>query len=89
MIAWAGGVVRDRRAPHGTHRDRGFEAFVAGAAGRLLHTATLLTAEDPQHNPRACHLLTLALADTYAGWDRPASTWPAGSPARPGTGTAG
>ncbi|WP_185867955.1 sigma factor-like helix-turn-helix DNA-binding protein, partial [Streptomyces sp. WAC00469] len=62
--------MRDRRAPHGTHRDRGFEAFVAGAAGRLLHTATLLTAEDPQHNPRACHLLTLALADTYAGWDR-------------------
>ncbi|PWS40088.1 RNA polymerase, partial [Streptomyces sp. ZEA17I] len=32
-----------------THRDRlraqEFEAFVAGAGGRLLHTATLLTAE--------------------------------------------
>ncbi|GAA3928461.1 hypothetical protein GCM10022244_42010 [Streptomyces gulbargensis] len=47
-----------------------FEAFVAGAAGRLLHTATLLTAEPPDHNPRARALLTAALAHTYAVGDR-------------------
>jgi hypothetical protein len=45
--------------------------FVAGAAGRLLHAATLLTAEAPDDNPRARRLLTLALAHTYACWDRP------------------
>jgi len=43
---------------------------VAGAAGRLLHTATLLTAEPRDANPRARRLLTLALAHTYASWDR-------------------
>ncbi|KAF4409183.1 hypothetical protein CRI70_22760 [Streptomyces sp. Ru87] len=49
------------------HRRAGeFEAFVAGAAGRLLHTATLLTA-DPDTAER---LLTAALARTYADWDR-------------------
>ncbi|QOV35972.1 RNA polymerase subunit sigma-70 [Streptomyces ferrugineus] len=57
-------VVQDAR------RDREFEAFVAGAAGRLLHAATLLTAEPPEANPRARRLLTLALAHTYACWDR-------------------
>jgi hypothetical protein len=62
--------VRQRQVVQGTRRAREFEAFVAGAAGRLLHTATLLTAEAPDDNPRARRLLTLALAHTYACWDR-------------------
>lgn len=62
--------MRDRQAFQGARRAREFEAFVAGAAGRLLHTATLLTAEVPDDNPRARRLLTLALAQTYASWDR-------------------
>ncbi|WP_228990353.1 sigma factor-like helix-turn-helix DNA-binding protein [Streptomyces sp. DH8] len=59
------------------HRDRlralEFDAFVAGAGGRLLHTATLLTGEPPQPPgayPRAERLLHAALARTYADWDR-------------------
>jgi hypothetical protein len=63
-------VVRERHASQGARRAREFEAFVAGAAGRLLHAATLLTAEPPDANPRARRLLTLALAHTYASWDR-------------------
>jgi hypothetical protein len=63
-------VVRSRQASQGARRAREFEAFVAGAAGRLLHAATLLTAEAPGDNPRAQRLLTLALAHTYASWDR-------------------
>ncbi|MFI2372877.1 sigma factor-like helix-turn-helix DNA-binding protein [Streptomyces sp. NPDC018833] len=55
---------RDRR------RAKEFDAFVAGAAGRLLHAATLLTAEPPGANPHAQQLLTTALARTYADWDR-------------------
>jgi hypothetical protein len=55
-----------RRAGHAPD----FEAFVAGAAGRLLHTATLLTAEPLEDNPRARALLTAALAHTYAVGDR-------------------
>jgi DNA-directed RNA polymerase specialized sigma24 family protein len=66
----AGGAVRERQASQGARRAREFEAFVAGAAGRLLHAATLLTAEAPDDNPRARRLLTLALAHTYACWDR-------------------
>ncbi|MFE2583146.1 sigma factor-like helix-turn-helix DNA-binding protein [Streptomyces sp. NPDC059378] len=62
--------MRERRAPQAARQDREFESFVAGAGGRLLHTATLLTAEAPDDNPRARHLLTLALAHTYASWDR-------------------
>ncbi|MER6346699.1 sigma factor-like helix-turn-helix DNA-binding protein [Streptomyces sp. NPDC001595] len=62
--------MRQRQASQGGCRSREFEAFVAGAAGRLLHTATLLTAEAPDDNPRARRLLTLALAHTYACWDR-------------------
>ncbi|MEV5984490.1 sigma factor-like helix-turn-helix DNA-binding protein [Streptomyces sp. NPDC052051] len=61
--------MRERRASQGARRAREFEAFVAGAAGRLLHAATLLTAEAPDDNPRARRLLTLALAQTYASWD--------------------
>ncbi|MFJ2304918.1 sigma factor-like helix-turn-helix DNA-binding protein [Streptomyces sp. NPDC087787] len=62
--------MRERQAARGARRAREFEAFVAGAAGRLLHSATLLTAEAPGANPRARRLLTLALAHTYAWWDR-------------------
>ncbi|MFF7353294.1 MULTISPECIES: sigma factor-like helix-turn-helix DNA-binding protein [Streptomyces] len=62
--------MRDRQVSRSARRAREFEAFVAGAAGRLLHAATLLTAEAPQANPRARRLLTLALAHTYARWDR-------------------
>ncbi|MFE2458325.1 sigma factor-like helix-turn-helix DNA-binding protein [Streptomyces sp. NPDC059402] len=62
--------MRDRHASHSARRAREFEAFVAGAAGRLLHAATLLTAEAPNANPRARRLLALSLAHTYAGWDR-------------------
>ncbi|MFE9837032.1 sigma factor-like helix-turn-helix DNA-binding protein [Streptomyces sp. NPDC005551] len=62
--------MRERRALRDARRAREFEAFVAGAAGRLLHAATLLTAEPPDANPRARRLLTHALALTYARWDR-------------------
>lgn len=63
-------MVRERHASQGVRRAREFQAFVAGAAGRLLHTATLLTAEPGDANPRARRLLTLSLAHTYATWDR-------------------
>ncbi|KQX71161.1 MULTISPECIES: sigma factor-like helix-turn-helix DNA-binding protein [unclassified Streptomyces] len=62
--------MRERRTAQEARRAREFEAFVAGAGGRLLHAATLLTAEAPADNPRARRLLTLALAHTYACWDR-------------------
>ncbi|EKX62110.1 sigma-70, region 4 [Streptomyces ipomoeae 91-03] len=62
--------MRERRMTQDARRAREFEAFVAGAAGRLLQTATLLTAEPPDGNPRARRLLVHALAHTYAGWDR-------------------
>ncbi|MFC7305250.1 sigma factor-like helix-turn-helix DNA-binding protein [Streptomyces monticola] len=59
-----------RRIRQHARRAREFESFVAGAAGRLLHAATLLTSEPPEANPRARRLLTAALAGTYASWDR-------------------
>ncbi|MEU3978727.1 sigma factor-like helix-turn-helix DNA-binding protein [Streptomyces sp. NPDC026672] len=62
--------MRERQTSQGARRAREFEAFVAGAAGRLLHAATLLTAEAPDDNPRARRLLTLSLAHTYACWNR-------------------
>ncbi|MFH8746103.1 sigma factor-like helix-turn-helix DNA-binding protein [Streptomyces rimosus] len=63
--------MRERRAVQERRRAREFEAFVAGAAGRLLRAATLLTAEpEGQPAPAAERLLTLALARTYAAWDR-------------------
>ncbi|MEV7399334.1 sigma factor-like helix-turn-helix DNA-binding protein [Streptomyces sp. NPDC091267] len=65
--------MRERQAGRQRRRAQEFEAFVAGAAGRLLHTATLLTAEPvrpPGANERARRLLTAALARTYAEWDR-------------------
>lgn len=55
--------VLDRR------RAREFEALVAGAAGRLLHAAALLTTEPPEDCPAAEELLTVALSRTYAAWD--------------------
>lgn len=62
--------MRERQAAKDARRAREFEAFVAGAAGRLLHAATLLTAEPPDDHPQAQKLLTAALARTYASWDR-------------------
>lgn len=62
--------MQPRHTSDDTRRAREFEAYVAGAGGRLLHTATLLTAEPRGDNPRARRLLTLALARTYASWDR-------------------
>ncbi|MBT2395856.1 sigma factor-like helix-turn-helix DNA-binding protein [Streptomyces sp. ISL-100] len=62
--------MRERQANRHRRRAREFEAFVAGAAGRLLHAATLLTAEPPDDNARARQLLTAALSRTYADWER-------------------
>ncbi|MET7455043.1 sigma factor-like helix-turn-helix DNA-binding protein [Streptomyces sp. NPDC005574] len=62
--------MRQHQMSERARRARECEAFVAGASGRLLHTATLLTAEAAGDNPRARRLLTLALAHTYACWDR-------------------
>ncbi|MCC5035229.1 hypothetical protein DMH02_018920 [Streptomyces sp. WAC 00631] len=58
--------MRERWLEQDRRRAREFDAFVAGAAGRLLHTATLLTGD----RAAAERLLTAALARTYAGWDR-------------------
>ncbi|MCX5228298.1 sigma factor-like helix-turn-helix DNA-binding protein [Streptomyces sp. NPDC006553] len=65
-------MAEQRNGPRAerAHRAREFDAFVAGAAGRLLHTATLLTAETRTRNPYAQALLTAALAHTYAVWGR-------------------
>ncbi|MFD8823909.1 sigma factor-like helix-turn-helix DNA-binding protein [Streptomyces sp. NPDC059605] len=65
--------MRERQTGRERRRAQEFEAFVAGAAGRLLHTATLLTTEPlrpPGANPRARRMLTAALARTYARWER-------------------
>ncbi|WP_329401442.1 sigma factor-like helix-turn-helix DNA-binding protein [Streptomyces melanogenes] len=61
--------MRERQTERQRRSAREFEAFVAGAGGRLLHAATLLTGEPPEHNERARRLLTAALARTYAHWD--------------------
>ncbi|MFI0722225.1 sigma factor-like helix-turn-helix DNA-binding protein [Streptomyces sp. NPDC021224] len=55
-----------RRAAAETRRDAEFAAFTAGAAGRLLHTATLLTGDREQ----AERLLGATLARCYADWLR-------------------
>ncbi|WP_328319321.1 sigma factor-like helix-turn-helix DNA-binding protein [Streptomyces sp. NBC_00388] len=60
----------ERAAARERRRDEEFESFVAGAAGRLLHAAVLLTAEPAAVAPRAQRLLLAALARTYAHWDR-------------------
>ncbi|PBC84750.1 MULTISPECIES: sigma factor-like helix-turn-helix DNA-binding protein [unclassified Streptomyces] len=63
--------MRERRPARERRRAREFELFVAGAAGRLLHIATLLTGEPASRpTPAAEELLTCALARTYAAWDR-------------------
>ncbi|MDJ1134039.1 sigma factor-like helix-turn-helix DNA-binding protein [Streptomyces iconiensis] len=62
--------MRERRARQERARAREFEAFVAGAGGRLLHAATLLTAEPPGAAPGAQRLLVGALAHTCADWTR-------------------
>ncbi|NGN63756.1 RNA polymerase subunit sigma-70 [Streptomyces sp. A7024] len=60
-----------RRVAQERRRAREFESFVAGAAGRLLHAARLLTGEDgAPETPAAEQLLTIALAGTYARWGR-------------------
>ncbi|KNB51663.1 sigma factor-like helix-turn-helix DNA-binding protein [Streptomyces caatingaensis] len=58
--------MREGRAARTARRDREFDAFVAGAGGRLLRTATLLTCDAAA----AERLLVPALAGTYAAWDR-------------------
>ncbi|WP_442785537.1 sigma factor-like helix-turn-helix DNA-binding protein [Actinacidiphila sp. DG2A-62] len=55
-----------RRAEAELRRDAEFAAFTAGAGGRLLHAATLLTG-DPAEAER---LLTAVLARVYADWLR-------------------
>ncbi|MFD5148421.1 RNA polymerase [Streptomyces sp. NPDC058401] len=58
---------------HGPGPYAEFEAFVAGAAGRLLRVAILLTAEPATTTadaPAARGLLGGALARTYADWRR-------------------
>ncbi|MFE0873267.1 sigma factor-like helix-turn-helix DNA-binding protein [Streptomyces smyrnaeus] len=62
--------MRERQARQERLRAREFEAFVAGAGGRLLHAATLLTAEPPGAAPEAERLLVRALARTRADWSR-------------------
>ena len=60
------GRVGMRRTAAETRRDAEFAAFTAGAGGRLLHAATLLTGD-----PRAADvLLTTVLAQVYADWFR-------------------
>ncbi|MGW3517778.1 sigma factor-like helix-turn-helix DNA-binding protein [Streptomyces hydrogenans] len=61
--------TRRIRSEHAARAEE-FAAFVAGAAGRLLHVATLLTAETRTRNPYAHALLTAALAHAYAVRDR-------------------
>lgn len=63
-------TVRKRQAGQDPRRERDFEAFVAGAGGRLLHAATLLTGERCGAAPAAERLLIGALACTYADWER-------------------
>ncbi|MFE4370083.1 sigma factor-like helix-turn-helix DNA-binding protein [Streptomyces sp. NPDC056835] len=62
--------MRERRAALDRRRAREFETFAAGAAGRLLHGAVLLTGEPSDAAPRAQRLLIAALSRTYAEWDR-------------------
>lgn len=55
-----------RRTEAERRRDAEFEAFTAGAAGRLLHSAMLLTGD----REGAEHLLVASLARVYADWFR-------------------
>ncbi|MEU2869389.1 sigma factor-like helix-turn-helix DNA-binding protein [Streptomyces olivoreticuli] len=66
--------MRERQAARERRRAREFDAFVGGAGGRLLRAAVLLTGETGPGGAgpyeAAERLLTAALADTYACWDR-------------------
>ncbi|MDT0380944.1 sigma factor-like helix-turn-helix DNA-binding protein [Streptomyces sp. DSM 42041] len=62
--------METRQVSQERRRAQEFEAFVAGAGGRLLHAATLLTAEPAEESPLAEDLLVGALARTYADWER-------------------
>ncbi|MEV7471285.1 sigma factor-like helix-turn-helix DNA-binding protein [Streptomyces kronopolitis] len=63
--------MRERRPAQERRRAREFESFVAGAGGRLLSAAALLTGEPAARPaPAAEELLLRALARTYAAWDR-------------------
>lgn len=64
------GEPRGRAGREARRRAREFEAFTAGAAGRLLHAVTLLTGEPVGAAPAAEELLTGALSRTYADWER-------------------
>ncbi len=60
------GRVGKRREVAEARRDSEFAAFAAGAGGRLLHAALLLTG-----SPEAAEeLLTVVLARVYADWFR-------------------
>ncbi|MFF9338622.1 MULTISPECIES: sigma factor-like helix-turn-helix DNA-binding protein [unclassified Streptomyces] len=61
--------TRRSRSEHAARAEE-FDSFVAGAAARLLHVATLLTAETRARNPYARALLTASLAHAYAVRDR-------------------
>ncbi|MCF6522059.1 sigma factor-like helix-turn-helix DNA-binding protein [Streptomyces sp. JJ36] len=63
-------TVGENRTTRERRRAREFEAFAAGAGGRLLHAATLLTGEPPGTAPAAEELLVAVLGRTYADWDR-------------------
>ncbi|MFH8569009.1 sigma factor-like helix-turn-helix DNA-binding protein [Streptomyces sp. NPDC017993] len=63
--------AQEQRRAQERRRAREFESFVAGAGGRLLHAATLLTGEpDSRPAPAAEELLICALSRTYADWDQ-------------------
>ncbi|MEV6564113.1 sigma factor-like helix-turn-helix DNA-binding protein [Streptomyces kronopolitis] len=63
--------MRERRPAQERRRAREFESFVAGAGGRLLSAAALLTGEPAARPaPAAEELLLRALSRTYAAWDR-------------------
>ncbi|SNS52291.1 sigma factor-like helix-turn-helix DNA-binding protein [Actinacidiphila glaucinigra] len=56
----------ERREAAERLREAEFEAFAAGAAGRLLHVAALLTGDRTE----GTELLCAALSRTYADWFR-------------------
>ncbi|MCT2594600.1 RNA polymerase [Streptomyces sp. N2-109] len=60
----------ERQAAQERRHAREFDAFVAGAGGRLLHAATLLTGEPFGAAPAAERLLVASLSRTYAAWER-------------------
>jgi hypothetical protein len=59
--------LRRKRETAEDRRGREFEAFIGGAAGRLMHVATLLTGDDEKV---AAQLLCHALSRAYLNWVR-------------------